>query len=241
MTEPAHRNHHDAGEDTALTDDSATFPASIADDLVDLTSSEAEREPDRAEQEVVATSAGPDPLEVLAEAVASLSEAVATGRRTQDHQEGLLHKMHDEREQLREAERQRQRDPVLRDLIQLSDTCLRNRRQWYQRSDVSPETAERVADALGDVAQDVRLILERQGVEDFAPAVGDRFVRSEAKAVGSVPADDQADDGLVAEVRRSGYRLGERVLRFSEVVVARFVPGQGVEREPADAGSATST
>lgn len=235
MTEPAPQDHLDQHvAEQAAPDDGAGPVAPPGPDP-------AVPECDGTEPEVDETRAGPGPLEVLAEAVTSLSEAVATGRRIQEHQEGLLDKLHGEREQLREAERQRQRDPVLRDLIQLADTCLRNCRQWFDRTDVSAETAERVAGALGDVAEDVRLILERQGVEDFAPEVGDRFVRSEAKAVGSVPASGPEQDGLVAEVRRSGYRLGERVLRFSEVVVAQFVPDHSADQPAVEAGSTTSS
>jgi molecular chaperone GrpE (heat shock protein) len=164
----------------------------------------------------------PPSLGVLTEAVGSLRDALAASLRTQEHQQALLDKIHDEKERLREAEQRRHRDPILRDLIQLSDTCLRTSRQWRARRDVSPETAEKVGAVLVDTAADVALILERQGIEDFAPMVDDQFQRGESKAVGTSPTTDPARDGLVAEVRKRGYRLGDRVLRFSEVVVWRF-------------------
>lgn len=174
----------------------------------------------------------PPPLDALAAAVHSLRDALAASLRTQEHQQALLDKLHDEKERLREVEQRRQRDPVLRDLIQLSDTCLRTSRQWRARGDVSPETAEKVGAVLVEAAADVKLILERQGVEDFAPMVEDKFVRSEAKAVGTQPTTDVALDGLVAEVRKPGYRLGDRVLRFSEVIVWRFKPAGAQDGEP---------
>lgn len=171
-------------------------------------------------------------LEVLAEAVTCLQQSLSASLRTQENQQELLDRMHAEREELRDAERRRQRDPVLRDLIQLADTCLRNSRQWHTRGDVSQETAERVSSVLLDAAADVRLILERQGVEVVGPVVGDPFSRSESKAIGTLPTADAAQDGLVAEVRKSGYLVGERVLRFSEVVVWRFEPGEVATEVP---------
>jgi molecular chaperone GrpE (heat shock protein) len=166
--------------------------------------------------------AEPESPEVLAAAVESLRRALAASLRTQEHQQALLDKLHDEKERLRAAEQHRQRDPILRDLIQLSDTCLRTSRQWRARSDVSPETAETVGAVLVEAAADVNLILERQGVEGFAPMVEEKFQRRESKAIGTQPTADAALDGLVAEVRKPGYRLGDRVLRFSEVVVWRL-------------------
>ncbi|MGI9000561.1 MAG: nucleotide exchange factor GrpE [Pseudonocardia sp.] len=170
-------------------------------------------------------------LEVLTDAVQSLRDALSASLRTQEHQQALLDKLHDEKEKLRETEHRRQRDPVLRDLIQLSDTCLRNSRQWRGRSDVSQETVDRVGAALHEVAADVKLILERQGVEDFVPMIDDKFARSESKAVGTRLTSDATQDGLVAEVRKPGYRLGDRVLRFSEVVVWRFEPDLAATEE----------
>jgi molecular chaperone GrpE (heat shock protein) len=171
--------------------------------------------------------AAPDTVEVLAAAVARLGEAVEEGRRTQEAQRAMLEKLHEERQELREAEQRRLRDPVVRELIQLSDTCLRNGRQWLGRTDVSTETAQAVSGVLLDTVDDIRLTLERQGVESFAPAADERFDRAACKAVGVQPTTDPVRDGLVVEVRKPGYRMGERVVRFSEVVVWRLTPGVG--------------
>jgi molecular chaperone GrpE (heat shock protein) len=176
------------------------------------------------------------PRGALSEAVDVLRDALAASLRTQEHQQALLDRLHEEKERLREAEQRRQRDPVLRDLIQLSDTCLRTSRQWRDRGDVSAETAQTVSAALADVAEDVALVLERQGIDSFLPAVEDPFLRSEANAVGTRPTNDADREGRVAEVRKTGYRMGERVLRFSEVVVWRFEPADEVPDEPRPGG-----
>jgi molecular chaperone GrpE (heat shock protein) len=165
-------------------------------------------------------------LEVLAQAVAELRTALEASRRTEEHQRELLDKLHDDRQALREAEHRRSRDPVVRELIQLSDTCLRTGRQWKARTDVHEETAERVHAVLLDAADDVRLILERQGVERFAVEAGEKFDRSVAKAVSSKPTTNPELDGIVAEVQKLGYRQDDRVIRFSEVLVWKFVPAK---------------
>lgn len=168
--------------------------------------------------------AEPPTTQALVDAVEMLRTALEASQQAQEHQRALLSKLHEERQILREAEQRRLRDPVFRDLIQLSDTCVRNSRQWKDRGDVTPETAEKVSSVLLEAADDVRLTLERQGVERFAPLANEKFDRTEAKAVGSRPTTDSTKDGLVAEVRKSGYRLEDRVLRYSEVVVWRVQP-----------------
>ena len=155
----------------------------------------------------------------LIDAVSTLRAALQASHEAQEHQRALVDKLHDERQALREAEQRRFRDPVVRELIQLTDTCLRNSRQWRTRAGVDPDTADKVSSVLLDAAADVGLILERQGVESFAPLIDDKFDRAFAKAVGSRETADSSRDGLVAEVQKLGYRLGDRIIRFSEVFV----------------------
>lgn len=177
-----------------------------------------------APQEAVPSDMAPpsDMSRALTDAVAALREELAASRAAQEHQRVLLDKLHDERQLLRDAERDRMRDPVLRDLVQLADTCTRNGRRWRARTDVAPETAEAVGSVLGDVADDIGLVLERQGVDAFAPEVGEPFDRTTARAVTTRPTADPLRDGTVAEVRRPGYRVHQRVFRYCDVVVWRF-------------------
>jgi molecular chaperone GrpE len=51
-------------------------------------------------------------------------------------------------------------------------------------------------------------------------APGDRFDPALHEAV-AVRESDEAPDGTIAEVARSGYVLGDRVLRPAQVVVSR--------------------
>jgi len=173
-------------------------------------------------------------LRELAEAVEALHADFRRSMQGYDHQRMLMDRLHSENEQLRRAELERSQDPMIRDLISLADTCLRNGRTWLQRETVTPSDIDRV---LRDVADDVELILERQGVEAFKPEEGTKFDRREARVVRSVDTSDASRDGAIAEVLKPGYRIGHRILRYCEVVVWTFVAvplADAAETEPGD-------
>lgn len=165
-------------------------------------------------------------LRELVEAVDALRGDVRRSTQVYDHHRVLVDRLHDENEQLRRAELERSRDPVIRDLISLADTCLRNGRAWLKCEAATPEDVDRV---LREVTDDVELILERQGVEAFKPETGTKFDRREARVVRSADTSDAALDGFVAEVLKPGYRIGDRVLRYCEVVVWAFVTGPATD------------
>jgi molecular chaperone GrpE (heat shock protein) len=173
-------------------------------------------------------------LRELAEVVEALRADFRHSVQGYDHQRTLMDRLHSENEQLRRAELERSQDPMIRDLISLADTCLRNGRAWLQREAVTPSDVDRV---LREVAYDVELILERQGVEAFKPEEGAKFDRRESRVVRSANTSDASRDGAVAEVLKPGYRIGNRILRYCEVVVWTFVvvPLTGAaETEPDD-------
>jgi molecular chaperone GrpE (heat shock protein) len=175
-----------------------------------------------------------DALRELTQAVEALHADFRHSIQGYDHQRMLMDRLHNENEQLRRAELERSQDPLIRDLISLADTCLRNGRAWLQREAVIPSDIDRV---LRDVADDVELILERHGVEAFKPREGTKFDRREARVVRSVNTSDASRNGTVAEVLKPGYRIGNRILRYCEVVVWTFVPiplADAAETEPGD-------
>ena len=158
-------------------------------------------------------------LDKLTETVQGLREDFRHNTHVNEHNRALIDKLHSENEQLRRAELERARDPVVRDLISLADTCLRNGRAWLERETVTPDDIDRV---LRDVTDDVELILERQGVESFEAEVGKKFDRRAGRAVRSAGTADESLDGAVAAVLKPGYRIGDRVLRYCEVAVWSF-------------------
>ncbi|HEV2770443.1 MAG TPA: nucleotide exchange factor GrpE [Solirubrobacteraceae bacterium] len=105
-----------------------------------------------------------------------------------------------------------QREAMLRDWLEALDSVERALRQ-----PVAPDNP--LFAGLQAVLEQMEAILHRQGVQRIASA-GERFDPERHQAVG-VHQTDQVPDHCVVEIARSGFALGERVLRPAEVIVAR--------------------
>lgn len=145
-----------------------------------------------------------DPLTALVDAVTRLHEQVETGQRRTD--------------ELISEVRSRADDPLIRDLVTLVDTCVRTARSWAGRDSAEPAD---VGAAFTGVADDLTGALARAGVEPFSPEPGSPFDRRSAQVVRVEQTDDPAASGRIASVLRTGYRSGDRVLRYADVVVFR--------------------
>jgi molecular chaperone GrpE len=103
-------------------------------------------------------------------------------------------------------------------------------RQWLDAVDsveralqaASPENP--LAAGLRAVLEQMEAILERQGVTRMGSR-GEQFDPERHEAVGVVESAEAPDQSIV-EVPRSGYMLGDRVLRPAQVVVARRAAGE---------------
>lgn len=126
----------------------------------------------------------------------------------------IIDRLYTENERLRRAEARAVTPPVVRELIKLAD-------DWRSRMVALRENTE-LARLCGEVVEDVTMILERQGVEEFCAEPGDEFDRHVHRSVGTCPTSDETFDGRIAEARRPGYRDESRVVRFAEVVVFKF-------------------
>ena len=92
----------------------------------------------------------------------------------------------------------------------------------FERAMSSASEAERNSgwgQGLMLVERNLRSVLTADGVE-LIPAEGAEFDPRLHEAVGSVPSDD-VPEGHVLHVARQGYRKGDRILRPTQVVVAR--------------------
>jgi molecular chaperone GrpE (heat shock protein) len=134
----------------------------------------------------------------------------------------VLDRMHSENETLRRAESQRALPAGARELIKLADDWRSRGADLKARTE--PCSADR-ASLCAEIVDDVTLILQRQGVEEFWPATGVAFDRQEQRAVATRATDEPALDGTVAHTRRPGYRMEDRVVRFAEVEVQRRTTG----------------
>ena len=126
----------------------------------------------------------------------------------------IIDRLYTENERLRRAEARAVTPPTVRELIKLAD-------DWRSRTVALRENAD-LARLCGEVVEDVTMILERQGVEEFGVEPGEEFDRHRHRSVGTRATDDETLDGCVAEARRPGYRDEARVVRFAEVIVFKF-------------------
>jgi molecular chaperone GrpE len=107
---------------------------------------------------------------------------------------------------------------------QVADTRERVIRDWLEPVD-SVERAIRMdadgpcAGGLRAVFEQMNAVLARQGVQRIA-APGERFDPERHEAIAVQPSEGVPDSTILA-VERSGYALGEHVIRPAQVVVAR--------------------
>jgi molecular chaperone GrpE len=112
----------------------------------------------------------------------------------------------------RETERRvaEARESVLLDWLEVADSVERAMRM---------EADGPCADGLRAVLEQIDGVLARQGAQRIGTA-GDRFDPERHEAIAVQPSD-QVPDRTVLAVERSGYALGERVIRPAQVVVGR--------------------
>jgi molecular chaperone GrpE len=75
------------------------------------------------------------------------------------------------------------------------------------------------SEGMRALLEQIDVVLTRQGVERIG-ATGDRFDPERHEAIAVQPSDEVPDRTVVA-VQRSGYAIGDRVIRPAQVVVAR--------------------
>ena len=63
-------------------------------------------------------------------------------------------------------------------------------------------------------------VLESEGVEEINP-VGQAFDATYSEAIMAMPADDGEESGIVKQVYVKGYKKGDKVLRYAQVIVTQ--------------------
>lgn len=90
--------------------------------------------------------------------------------------------------------------------------------------DALPDDApESWSSGLQLVSQNMRALLESEGVTRFEPAPGDPFDPAEQEAIASQPSAEHPS-GAVLMTISAGYRGRDRVLRAAQVVVSQGAP-----------------
>ena len=79
---------------------------------------------------------------------------------------------------------------------------------------------ENTKQGLDMILKSFQKVLEGEGVEEINP-LGKPFDAAEAEAIMAMEAADGEEAGIVKQVYVKGYKKGEKVLRYAQVIVTR--------------------
>lgn len=85
---------------------------------------------------------------------------------------------------------------------------------------ISSTADENTKQGLDMILKAYKKVLEGEGVEEIDP-VGQPFDASVAEAIMAMPAQDGAESGIVKQVYVKGYKKGDKVLRYAQVIVTQ--------------------
>ena len=81
-------------------------------------------------------------------------------------------------------------------------------------------TDENTKQGLDMVLKAYNKVLEGEGIEEINP-VGQPFDATYAEAIMATPADEGEESGIVKQVYVKGYKKGDKVLRYAQVIVTQ--------------------
>lgn len=81
-------------------------------------------------------------------------------------------------------------------------------------------TDENTKQGVDMVLKAFKKVLEDEGVEEINP-VGEPFNVDVAEAIMAMPAEDGEESGIVKQVYVKGYKKGDKVLRYAQVIVTQ--------------------
>jgi len=79
---------------------------------------------------------------------------------------------------------------------------------------------ENVKQGLDMVLKSFKKVLEGEGVEEINP-IGQPFDADVAEAIMAQPAEEGEESGIVKQVFVKGYKKGEKILRYAQVIVTQ--------------------
>ncbi len=79
---------------------------------------------------------------------------------------------------------------------------------------------EKTKEGLDMVLKAYKKVLEGEGVSEIDP-VGQPFNADEMEAIMAMPAEEGEESGIVKQAYLKGYKKGEKVLRYAQVIVTQ--------------------
>ncbi len=81
-------------------------------------------------------------------------------------------------------------------------------------------TDENTKQGVDMVLKSFKKVLENEGVEEINP-IGEPFNADVAEAIMAMPAAEGEESGIVKQVYVKGYKKGDKVLRYAQVIVTQ--------------------
>jgi len=81
-------------------------------------------------------------------------------------------------------------------------------------------TDENTKQGVDMVLKAYKKVLDGEGVEEINP-VGEPFNADVAEAIMAMPADEGEESGVVKQVYVKGYKKGDKILRYAQVIVTQ--------------------
>ena len=81
-------------------------------------------------------------------------------------------------------------------------------------------TDEKTKEGLDMVLKSYKKVLEGEGIEEIDPT-GEAFNADTMEAIMAMPAADGEESGIVKQVYLKGYKKGDKVLRYAQVIVTQ--------------------
>ena len=85
---------------------------------------------------------------------------------------------------------------------------------------VATITDENTKQGVDMVLKAYKKVLEGEGVEEINP-IGEPFNADVAEAIMAMPAEEGEESGIVKQVYVKGYKKGDKVLRYAQVIVTQ--------------------
>lgn len=81
-------------------------------------------------------------------------------------------------------------------------------------------TDENTRQGVDMILKSFKKVLESEGVEEIDP-IGQPFDADVAEAIMAMPAEEGEESGIVKQVYVKGYKKGDKVLRYAQVIVTQ--------------------
>ena len=80
-------------------------------------------------------------------------------------------------------------------------------------------TDEKTKAGIDKIIKNFNNILSSFCIEEIPLAIGDKFDENVAEAIMSMPCEDGEEPNVVKQILKKGYKQGDKVIRFAQVIV----------------------